>query len=158
MSKEILDFQREMDRAFKKIKKKSERVVKATFTEMFTNIVDDTPFGRPELWASFPSVPKNYVPGTLKANWITAIGTLPTDFNPNAQDVSGLSSIAKMRNTVSIWNQSKPLYFANNAPYAEAIEFGASTQASPYAMYRNNVRRFEEILNKNAKREARKDG
>lgn len=152
MSKEIDDFRKEMKRAFIVIEGKAEKTVKNAFIEMFSGMIDDTPVGDPALW-NRSSIPKGYVPGTLKANWQTQSGSSPSSFLPEVKDQTGSATISNMKTKVMSWDFNKEtLYFQNNAPYAETIEFGHSSQA-PQGMYRLNVAKYNGLISKYARKE-----
>ena len=153
MSKEIQQFREEMKKAFKIIEGKADRVVQNAFIDMFANMIQDTPVGDPASWKT-PYFPRGYVPGTLKGNWETSIGSASSNYSEANQDASGQSTIASMKSVVKQWDSNKSLYFSNNTPYAEAIEFGYSKQA-PQGMYRTNLIKFNGLISKYAKKEDR---
>jgi hypothetical protein len=151
MSKEIDMFEKAFEKAVDKALHKADEIVKESVVTTLTNIVDDTPYGKPILWKDYPDIDPTYTPGTLKANWNTSVGTLDSSFSSAKKDNSGSSSIARAKNTVEGWNTNKPLYFSNNTPYAYMIEYESHSTQAPRGMMRLNVLSFNTILRAKAK-------
>ena len=139
----------------KRLKGKSEQVIRGTTLELFKKIVYRTPVGNPEKWKPYPSgkprkPPKNYRGGTLRGAWQVESGrpgTRKTDI-----DKSGDATIAKNRGKIMRAPIGKPLYITNNMPYAMAIEFGHSWYNAPAGMVRVSIAEFARIVSKEAKK------
>lgn len=54
---------------FNAIKKKKDRIITKSATNLFTKLVKITPVGNPSLWENPNSAPKGYAGGNLKASW-----------------------------------------------------------------------------------------
>jgi len=102
--------------------------LEATAKELFHRIEAKTPVGKPELWNSPPH--KDYAPGFLKTNW-------------------KLSTTSGFR--FSLRSRTQTITISNDAPYAQRVETGWSTQA-PKGMMRTSVIEYAAILAKTASR------
>ena len=110
--------------AIKDIQKLPEKVVRGTVFSMFSNIVEATPVGNPELWKSKP--PKGYVGGTLRGNWQIGVGASPTD--KKEPDSSGATAVTGGLAAINKAEMGQAIFIANNMPYAERVEYGWSSQ------------------------------
>lgn len=91
------------------VEKVNKRVLGESVDVLTDLIKSNTPEGKPELW-KYPYVPKNYVPGTLRAAWENG-QTSPMNYQ---------------------------IY--NNEPYGPRVEyFGWSTQAPEGMMRKSNL-------------------
>ena len=109
-----------------KTKRNVDTAVRETVIGLGERIVERTPVGNPELWASPP--PPEYRGGRARANWQYGFGAAPQGDLPDI-DPSGKVST----NRIAAGALGSPAagihYIANNLPYAEALENGYSTQA-----------------------------
>ena len=117
----------------RKTNQKIEDVARDTATDIFEQIIRRTPYGKPELWKGKP--PKGYVPGQLKGNWQTTIGS-PSDSILPLKDKSGGTTIKNMKNVIEKWDGTGAVYFINSLPYAARIEYGAHSTQAPQGMVR----------------------
>lgn len=87
-------------------------------------IVERTPVGNPELWAS--PAPPGYVGGRARGSWQYSIHT------PSIEDTNVIDPTGSVTNA-SIASDIKPIpaihYITSNLPYMQALENGHSTQA-----------------------------
>lgn len=117
----------------RKTDQKIEDVARNTAADIFEQVIKRTPYGKPELWKGNP--PKGYVPGQLKGNWQTTIGS-PSDAILPLKDKNGSTTIKNMKNVIEKWDGTGVVYFRNNLPYAARIEYGAHSTQAPQGMVR----------------------
>jgi hypothetical protein len=87
-----------------------------------------SPVGNPELW-KFPA-PKGYVGGRFRANWQYGFNVTPSGTSEN-KDKEGEETIAKLSAGIAqVTGAAGIHYIVNNLPYAQALEYGHSTQAA----------------------------
>lgn len=115
----ITDFLNQFKRNAEKAKTASNKTIQAVIAELYTEIVNKTPVGKPSIW-KFPYVPKGYIPGTLKKSW-------EVKYN-------GINVTDGIIATIS-----------NDQPYAERVETGWSSQA-PYGMMRTSILNFATLV------------
>jgi hypothetical protein len=151
------DFQKQM-RAYKTaLQKNLDRVSRAVSTKLFTAIIKDSPV----------------LSGRFRTNWITSSGvardtTLHMTSEPSRDrrgqvlatfDPGGNDALDQMRETVDKhkWKNANPVFFANNLPYAERLEYGYSKKA-PQGMVRKNIARFNTLIEVEVGKAFRKEG
>lgn len=139
-----------LERADLMTRKHVEGIIKESAVELFRRIVLATPVGKPSLWKS-GYAPKGYRPGRLRGNWQLSINTPKSD-QLEQEDDTGTSTISSQKSEVNPYKITDTIYICNNMPYAEAIEMGHSTQVSANAMVRNNLIKFNEVVEKNIKK------
>ncbi len=135
----VITFNREWTAAVENIKKINAKTLSYSYQELFTNIIFSTPVDT----------------GRLRGNWQCEINAVPIG-ETDTLDPAGGSTVSNMANSLNAFKLGDTVYFANNAPYAEAIEFGHSVLQAPFGMVRINIENFEGIVNKWAERN--KDG
>jgi len=96
----------------------SNKTVVESAKEFVARVEKRTPIGNPSLWKY--KAPKGYKPGTLRASW--TLNYKQTSTGVTAE-------------------------ITNDAPYAERVEFGWSSQA-PQGMLRITIKEWPDILNK----------
>jgi len=112
------------------MKQDVERVAAATFIELFTSVIKDTPADT----------------GRLQGNWQTTTNTPATGLLTATGPAGAISMVALTISKPDLY------YLTNNLPYAETIEFdGHSKVKAPRGMVRINVKRLEQILRKKAR-------
>lgn len=120
------------------------KTVAQAASQLYKEIVDRTPYGRPELWKMSP--PAGYEPGTLQDNWEISFGgafhkaRAKGNFAGKNAAISESSSY-KLGDTITIRNET---------PYAELIEYGYSSQA-PQGMVRVSSIMFSQFINTSTK-------
>lgn len=135
----------------RKTNQKIEDVARDTATDIFEQIIRRTPYGKPELWKGKP--PKGYVPGQLKGNWQTTIGS-PSDAILPLKDKSGGTTIKNMKNVIEKWDGTGAVYFINSLPYAARIEYGAHSTQAPQGMVRLALASVDNAIKKAIKKVA----
>ena len=135
----------------RKTNQKIEDVARDTATDIFEQVIRRTPYGKPELWKGKP--PKGYVPGQLKANWQTTIGS-PSDSILPLKDKSGGTTIKNMKNVIEKWDGTGAVYFINSLPYAARIEYGAHSTQAPQGMVRLALASVDNAIKKAIKKVA----
>lgn len=105
------------DAVEKDIEKKTRKLI----VSIFANLDVASPIGRPELWLSAPS--KDYRPGWFKANWKIVAGH--PDGSPADPERRGKGSDGQAK----LFKIGMDMHILNNAPYAERLGKGWSTQA-----------------------------
>jgi hypothetical protein len=138
-----MSFSDDIKRFKKKAEKAATLMLRGTALDMFGRIVKRTPVGNPSLWKG--PAPAGYTGGALRSNWQIGINSPKGGILPIEKDVT--RKTIKL-NTVKL---KDAIFITNNLPYANAVEFGSSSQA-PAGMLRVTVAEFKKIVNKNAKK------
>ena len=108
------------------------RVRRFTLLSMFNSIINDTPVDK----------------GILRGNW-QASEVAPAQGKIVEPDKTGNRTKRNMETVIQASDPSNTLWFVNNMPYANRIEFeGHSTIKAPHGMVRKNVIRLTDILRK----------
>lgn len=105
-----------------KAMERTERAVRGGFLGVGERLIELSPVGDPTLWQRLPS--KDYHPGTFRSNWNASVGSIDFSTTPstNITEVNGITSLpAKLVGQV--------LFHANSLAYANALEYGHSSQA-----------------------------
>lgn len=97
------------------------------------NLVFASPVGDPEKWQNPDSAPPGYVGGHFRRNWLVSLGGI------NPSELEGqepaASTLARGKAQTETWAKTAKfntqLIIQNNAPYAERLAQGHSTQADP---------------------------
>lgn len=133
-------------------KKESEAAIKATqetvkvaAIELFSGVITSSPVGNPSLWKNPNSVPEGYVGGSFRSNWYLTQYTpsVKYDKDKNQKESFLISELTKKIST----KYSEQWTLTNNAPYAERIENGWSSQAEA-GVIAPNVSRVNELIPK----------
>jgi hypothetical protein len=120
------------------------KAVADTAAQLYKEIVDRTPFGRPELWKS-KTPPVGYNPGQLRKGWQIDYGK---GFSHATATFTGKNqSIVDAKN----YTLGSTITIKNDVDYAEAIEFGHSKVQAPQGMVRVSIAKAPTFLNKAAK-------
>jgi len=93
--------------------------------------------------------------GRLRANWLTNVGQ-PGDGSSEATDPTGAAAIARVSQNMGGLNDV--VYFNNNLPYAERIEYDGWSAQAPEGMVRVNVARWQKIVEQAAEAQKRRGG
>ncbi len=129
-----------------KCKSNSDAVVRKTVFDVMASIDEMSPVGNPSLWKRPEAAPEGYVGGHFRANWQLGVGALPTT------EIAGTAykgTLAKEQNKLPVKASCLVYYYANNAPYAQALEDGHSKQA-PHGMVALTKVRFQGIVSQAA--------
>lgn len=137
-----------------KTQAKTDQAVRSVVFSVMESIDRMSPVGNPKLWESLqpynrfmsksgkkrlvrPKLefkrkpPKGYVGGHFRANWQLGIGVCPTSIIPGHNwRVALAREKAKMPKNAG----GKVYYYANNVPYAIALEEGHSKKQAPRGM------------------------
>lgn len=97
--------------------------------KLFNAVIQDTPVDE----------------GRARANWRVSEGD-PELKEIDRADKTGEVSKGEVLTLVTKSEGNKPVFLANNLPYAEPLENGHSGQA-PQGMVRKNVARFQSLVN-----------
>ncbi len=119
-----------------------EDLAEASVKQLFTDVIEDTPVGRPETWKRRP--PPGYVPGKAKANWMPSVGAPDTSVTESRQ-----SSVSRLGQLSGI--SGNLVYLTNSVPYIYELEKGSSYLQQPNGWVERNVRSFENKLEKQAR-------
>ena len=98
-----------------------EKKMRRVLISVFAHLDSASPIGRPELWQRPPN--KDYRPGWFKANWRIIFGV--NHDQPVQQDVRSNKSALALRG----FKLGAPMLIVNNAPYAQRLAEGHSSQA-----------------------------
>lgn len=128
-----MSFSSDVSRIAKKMGEDAETVASATFIELFSSVIKDTPVDS----------------GRLRGEWQTTKNS-PAQ-NEAGRTQTGSTGIATAE---AIFTITKPdtYYLTNVMPYAERVEFdGWSHTKAPRGMVRINIKRLNQILRKEAR-------
>lgn len=108
-----------------------DRVRRASVLELFQLVILGTPVDT----------------GRLRGNWQTTINS-PAEASIDRLDKGGGAAIAEA--VANLGGLVDVVWFVNNLPYAESIEYGSSRQA-PEGMVRKHVAQWKRIVESKAK-------
>lgn len=131
---EIAGFEGSWNKAVYSVKRRTEKTLREAYGDLFTAIIQDTPVDT----------------GRLKGNWQVGINTLPGG-ETNNLDPDGGETVHNCIEVLGGFKFGDYVFFVNNAPYAELIEYGRSDKA-PYGMVRINIVNFDAICDSAARR------
>lgn len=123
---EFSKFKREFEIAIKKSIQASEKSIRAAATQVFTDIIKESPVGDPSLWdTEYP--PKNYTGGSFRGNWRASLNKPETTAILNGAEKR--NSAGAVRGALAGYQTKDDIFLANNLPYAQRLEDGWSVQA-----------------------------
>lgn len=93
--------------------------------------------------------------GRLRANWLTNVG-MPGDGVSDSEDPTGAAAMARVSQNLGGVNDV--VYFNNNLPYAERIEYDGWSAQAPEGMVRVNVARWQKIVEQAVQAQQRRGG
>lgn len=156
-----MSFALDISRFVEKAKANAETVVRGIGINLLVSIVDKSPVGNPEVWASLNPVtdlesgktsiqrkaPAGYVGGRFRGNWQVSFD-LPATGETGKIDKDGGQT--KQIGSAVIQTYSTgvgSIYLMNNVPYAQRLEYGWSGQA-PQGVVRITVAEFDAFVRK----------
>lgn len=140
-----MSFADDINKFAKKAIKNGDQVVRKTVVDITKSIMEMSPVGDPSQW-QYPHAPKGYSGGHFRANWQLSIGSLPSGIIDGI-DKSGDKTLNKANALIPMDAAGKVYFFANNLPYADALEHGHSKQA-PYGMVGLTKLKFRNIIDR----------
>ena len=148
-----MSFGKDIQKFAMKAAEKMEGTISGSILELFGDIVVSTPVGNPKIWKVNEGrtkliKPSGYTGGTLRGNWNLQLNMVDNTVNVNSK--SGGKANRKARSRMKKFN-GQTVYISNHLPYARRVEYGWSKQA-PQGMVRINVRRWNRIVSRNAKK------
>lgn len=84
--------------------------------------------------------------GQFRANWLLSVGAPAQGYTLKKTDPSGAQATAEASKALNI-PAGNVVYFVNNLPYAQRLEFGWSKQA-PGGMVRLTIKDMQQFLKK----------
>lgn len=130
-----MSFEAEYDRATNIVINANEKVIRAAALELFKAIIVPTPVKT----------------GRLRGNWQASINSPRTSELADVDSSeTGGPTILKGEEATRGYSIKDTIYFTNNLPYAEVIEFGGLNRR-PFAMVRNALKIFGPALEKMAR-------
>ncbi|WP_339622271.1 hypothetical protein [uncultured Salinibacterium sp.] len=113
---------------------------------LFSGVIKSTPVGNPDLWDISDEqwlsvIESGYKGGSLRAAWVLSNDKASKKV-PNSRVPLTSSEI------VNLADNGRPIFLANNLPYARRVEYGWSWQQAPKGMVRVNFRRIKRQLKK----------
>jgi hypothetical protein len=132
-------FALDLSKAIDKAKDQAELIVKKIVIELFSEVVEMSPVGNPDLW-KYPK--KGYVGGRFRANWNISFGS--PDLSTTEQiDPSGSGSKGRIFAQMRKYKLAdSSVFLTNNLPYAQRLEEGWSEKQAPHGMVRLSIARF----------------
>ncbi len=101
-------------------------VVRKVVIDVTASVVDKSPVGNPDLWKR--PAPEGYVGGRFRANWTLQEGSV--DYTTTqAIDAGGEATKGRLSAAVPDQAAGRVYFVSNSLPYAQALEYGHSTQA-----------------------------
>lgn len=101
-----------------------------------------SPVGDATYWKNPP--PAGYIGGHFRANWQLGVGAMPMGEVPGV-DRTGEKTQGRIMAEIPEQAAGKVYYIANNAPYAQRLEYGRSRQA-PQGLVGLTVTMFQDIV------------
>lgn len=141
--------------------------VNVTAISLFSGVIADSPVGNPDLWVtknsageyvdyvSYLGKPKNYVGGSFRANWYLTNNTESQAYSEERK--RGENAMINGLTKRIAGSEKSSWVMTNNAPYANRLENGWSTQARA-GIVAPNVSRVESKFNQFAAAANRKYG
>lgn len=125
-----------------RLRSKLQEISRGVLVEISYRLVSRSPVGDPTTWKN-GVWPKGYIPGHFINNWQVGIDAIPKGIIKSV-DPSGSDSLVRM-SKMGRWTYGHVYYFANNLPYARALENGWSRQA-PRGMVALTMMEFPAIV------------
>lgn len=138
MASFALDLQRFADKA----KARADDLVANVVIRIASDIDKASPVGDAVYWKSPP--PKGYIGGHFRANWQLGVGVRPKNEIPGV-DPTGGKAQGRIMAEIPTEAAGKIYWLANNAPYAQRLEYGWSRQA-PQGIVGLTVTRWQQIV------------
>ena len=125
-----MSFSSDVHRIAKKMGDNAETVASATFIELFSSVIKDTPADE----------------GRLRGEWQT------TKNSPAQGEANRTGAAVAIAEVYAVVTKPDLYYMTNVMPYAERIEFdGWSHTKAPRGMVRINIKRLSQILRKRSR-------
>lgn len=138
-----MSFESDIKRFTSKVERAADKVFRGTALDIFSQVMQRTPVDT----------------GRLRGNWQTGIGMYS---KAELARIGGRASMSEANRKIAKWDIERPIYFVNNLPYAQVVEYGLynhrtdkttsagySSQA-PRGMVRVTVAEFDRIMQANA--------
>jgi hypothetical protein len=128
-----MSFEREMRAAELKITQASEKTVRATALQLFTQVIERTPVDT----------------GAARGNWRTAINQAPIG---TVERTGSGPALSEVNLAAARFTLADTIYLANNLPYIERLESGDWSRQAPQGMVAVTVNEFERVIDSEARR------
>lgn len=128
-------FTRQISRFSEKSQAKMVTVLRTSCFDLFGAIILETPVDK----------------GVLRNNWYAEFN-FPDDKTTTSGDPSGSAAVNRMKRKLKEVDVTDVVYFANNLPYAQYIEFDGISGKAPQGMVRVNTVRWDNIVSVNARK------
>lgn len=126
-----------------KNEKLTEKQLRAGMFDAANVIIEGSPVGNKDTWQNPNSAPKGYVGGSYRSAHRISINKITRD--DNGIESQG-STMMRLDGELARFKIGETLFMTNPLPYATAIEYGHSSQATD-GVYRPAVRRLIKFLN-----------
>lgn len=131
-----MSFGRDLEAFRLKVEDVSENIVRQSILDLFTSIVLQTPVDR----------------GVLRNGWYVTFEQRSTQ-TPTRGAPAGNAPIERARSIMQSYDFTvNTVYFTNNLPYAQRIEFDGHSAQAPQGMVRINTARWNQIVENNIRR------
>lgn len=130
-----MSFHRDLVKYRKKFGEKYLDILRGASFDLFSAIILSTPVDK----------------GTLRANWFVSLG-VDTMETTNAKDTTGSTTIKRAEVRLNPVSFTDTIFFVNNMPYAERIEFDGYSAKADLGMVRINTIRWNSIVKRVAKK------
>lgn len=139
-----MTFALQLQKFAEKAKANADLVVQKVTLDVAKSVIEKSPVGNPDLWKS--PAPPGYVGGRFRANWMFGVGQVDTTTTEDI-DANGGATLTKLAAAIGATGAGGVTFISNSLPYAEALEYGHSSQIPPHAMVRGTVSEFQQFVN-----------
>lgn len=135
-------FALDLQRFAEKCKERADDAVGNIIVRIAAELDKRSPVGDATYWKNPP--PAGYIGGHFRANWQLGVGAMPMGEVPGV-DRTGEKTQGRILAEIPDQAAGKVYYIANNAPYAQRLEYGWSRQA-PQGLVGLTVTMFQDIV------------
>mgnify|MGYP000379544367 CR=1 FL=1 len=133
-------FSKRMTEIVEKVGNRVEQVAEDATKDLFREVIEETPVGRPETWSR--PAPPGYIPGKARANWMPSTGAPDTTVTESRE--SSVSRLGLLDGNVA----GNLVYLTNSVPYIYRLEKEFWSNQQPNGWVERTVRSFENKLTK----------
>jgi len=147
-----MSFALDINKFVKKCGENADQVTRNVMFKIMKSIDEKSPVGNPDRWQNPDAAPEGYAGGHFRGNWQLGVDSMPTGIVEGI-DPSGSATLSKAHAAIPIKAAGHVFYYANNLPYAQALEDGHSTIApGPNAIVGRTAVEFQSIVGTEAEK------
>ena len=148
-----MDFGKELDKFATTTMTKIVTVKRNAAIKLFSAIVQGTPVGNPDLWASLwkdtdgraMDPPEGYTGGRARANWRFSLNGFDESVSDDV-DPNGAVTLSLLQSVALSADVNDSICMSNSLPYIYKLEYDGHSSQAPLGMVRTNVARFKKIV------------